>query len=85
MKKVVIALAALVLASCSAQKTTEEEAIRAMCAEMAEKYPQSTLQDVYKSCFQDFFGAEHLLSDTAAAQAVHDYFGLVSIDQEVNP
>ena len=30
-------------------------------------YPQSQLRDVYKYCFQDCFGLEHLMSDSAAA------------------
>ena len=61
---------AVVLAACAAQKPTEEQAIRTMCEEIVQRYPQATLQDVYKTCFQDFFGAEHLLSDTTAA---HQY------------
>lgn len=68
MKKVVsLAIMALVWVACATEKTTEEDAIRSMCEEIAHTYPQSTLQDVYKSCFQDFFGAEHLLRDTASA------------------
>ena len=31
-------------------------------------YPQTTMQDVYKSFYQDRFGAEHMISDTAAVQ-----------------
>ena len=26
-------------------------------------YPKSRLLDIYKSCFQDYMGAEHLVSD----------------------
>lgn len=61
---------AVMLAACVAKKPTEEQAIRSMCEEIVQRYPQATLQDVYKTCFQDFFGAEHLLRDTAAA---HQY------------
>jgi hypothetical protein len=32
-------------------------------------YPQSTLQDVYKSFYQAHFGAEHMIKDTAAVRA----------------
>lgn len=63
-------LAAVMLAACVTKKPNEEAAIRSMCEEIAKNYPQATLQDVYKTCFQDFFGAEHLLSDTTAA---HQY------------
>ena len=46
----------------------EREACRDMCVNMRQIFPSSTLQDVYKTCYQDFFGAEHLLVDTAAAR-----------------
>ena len=42
--------------------------IRQMCLELHSRYPQATLQDVYKTCYQDYFGAEHLMTDTAAAR-----------------
>ena len=31
-------------------------------------YPKSTLQDIYKNLFQDRFGPEHIISDTASAR-----------------
>lgn len=46
----------------------EDKAIRQMCEEIHAQYPLATLQDVYKTCYQDYFGAEHLMSDTAAAR-----------------
>jgi len=33
-----------------------------------ERYPQARLLDLYKSCFQDYMGAEHLVTDTATAR-----------------
>ena len=30
-------------------------------------YPAATLQDVYKSCYQDRFGVEHLIPDSSSA------------------
>ena len=62
-----VCIAAAMIVACPTKKPNEEEAIRSMCEEIAQRYPHATLQDVYKTCFQDFFGAEHLLSDTAAA------------------
>ena len=35
-------------------------------------YPQSRLLDLYKSCFQDFMGAEHLVSDRQRVKAYLD-------------
>ena len=35
-------------------------------------YPQSRLLDLYKSCFQDFMGAEHLVSERQRVKAYLD-------------
>ena len=32
------------------------------------EYPKARLLDIYKSCFQDYMGAEHLVSDTATVR-----------------
>ena len=61
---------ALMLATCVTKQPNEEAAIRSMCEEIAKNYPQATLQDIYKTCFQDFFGPNHLQMDTAVA---HQY------------
>ena len=37
-----------------------------------EAYPKSRLLDIYKSCFQDFMGAEHLVSDRQRVKAYLD-------------
>ena len=37
-----------------------------------DKYPKSRLLDLYKSCFQDFMGAEHLVSDRQRVKAYLD-------------
>ena len=54
----------VLLASCD----NDRMAIRQMCEEMCKHYPAATLQDIYKTCYQDYFGAEHLVSDTATAR-----------------
>lgn len=36
---------------------------------MLEQYPKARLLDIYKSCFQDYMGAEHLVGNPASAQA----------------
>lgn len=60
----VVGLCLAGLSSCD----DESKAIRKMCEEIQTQYPEATLQDVYKTCYQDYFGAEHLMSDTAAAR-----------------
>lgn len=57
-------MAVFLLTACN----NEDNAIRQMCEEIHEQYPMATLQDVYKTCYQDYFGAEHLMNDTAAAR-----------------
>lgn len=37
------------------------------------EYPEMRLLDIYKSCFQDFMGPEHLVSDTASVRRYLDY------------
>ena len=37
-----------------------------------ESYPQSRLLDIYKSCFQEYMGAEHLVSDRQKVKAYLD-------------
>ena len=59
-----IALLLLVLVSCD----NNRNAIRQMCEDIHARYPLATLQDVYKTCYQDYFGAEHLITDTASAR-----------------
>lgn len=59
-----ISLSIILLSSCN----NEEKAIREMCQDIHSRYPKATLQDLYKTCYQDYFGAEHLMTDTAAAR-----------------
>lgn len=44
--------------------------VKEMVEEMMREYPQATLQDVYKSCFQDYFGVAHLLG---SREQVYNY------------
>lgn len=37
-----------------------------------QEYPKSRLLDIYKTCFQDCMGAEHLVSDTAGTRKYLD-------------
>lgn len=43
-------------------------AIRRMCKYVQKQYPEATLQDIYKTCYQDCFGSAHLSRDTAAVR-----------------
>ena len=64
MKRIILFLSLLAsVLSLSAQEV--ESFVRRQMA----VYPQSRLLDIYKSCFQDFMGAEHLVHDAAQARA----------------
>ncbi len=67
MKKVIILSMTLLCAlSLSAQD------IEKFVKWQMETYPESRLLDIYKSCFQDYMGAEHLVSDSERVKAYLD-------------
>ena len=57
--------AILMAASCI---VTYGQGVESFVTAMLEQYPQSRLLDIYKSCFQDYMGAEHLVADTASVK-----------------
>lgn len=64
MKGVLCSLLLCALLACSG-KSGVHTAVERMMAD----YPASTLQDIYKSFFQDRFGPGHIVADTAQAAA----------------
>jgi hypothetical protein len=64
-----IILIILVLQSCHQPYNDIARAVRSQL----EQYPESTLQDIYKSFFQDEFGPGHLLNDTVGARKYMEY------------
>jgi len=48
--------------------SAQGQTIEGFVTRMLERYPDARLLDIYKSCFQDYMGAEHLVSDTAMVQ-----------------
>jgi hypothetical protein len=68
MKNFVVVLMAslclVMLQSCQ----SESRAIRHMCENVHKQYPQADLQDIYKTCYQDYFGSKHLVTDTASVR-----------------
>lgn len=49
-----------------------EQDIEGFVSRQLEQYPKSRLLDIYKSCFQDYMGAEHLVSDRQRVKAYLD-------------
>lgn len=58
-------IATLHLMACS--NATEEARVEGAVRRMLGDYPNSTLQDIYKSFFQDRFGPGHIVADTTKA------------------
>ncbi|MCF8225496.1 MAG: hypothetical protein K9J30_06430 [Bacteroidales bacterium] len=69
-RTMVLLLVLLMITGCM---ETESEIIRKSLGTKLEMYPASTLKDLYKSYFQDYFGPGHLISDTASAGRYLDY------------
>lgn len=72
-KTSILILLTVGLTACVQRSHIPSDKVQAMCKQIAEVYPAATLQDIYKTCYQDFFGAEHLMQDTAAARAYLHY------------
>jgi len=59
MMKKLLSIAVMLLFTLVIQAQSIEEFVR----NQLQSYPKSRLLDIYKSCFQDYMGAEHLVSD----------------------
>lgn len=78
----IIMSAILIAASCFASCAQEVEGF---VTAMLEQYPQARLLDIYKSCFQDYMGAEHLVNDTASVRAYLEQELSTTDSQEMMP
>ena len=65
-KRILLSIIMIVSVSASAQD------IAGFVSRQMETYPQSRLIDIYKSCFQDYMGAEHLVTDRQKVKAYLD-------------
>lgn len=45
-----------------------EQGMREYVAKFLDRYPEATLQDIYKGSFQDYFGSAHIVSNREAAK-----------------
>lgn len=67
MKKLIVAIVGFILPMVVVAQV-DQERVKVAVQRIMNDYPQSTLQDVYKSFFQDKFGPEHIINDTIAAK-----------------
>ena len=79
---VIFALMHCFLLVCHASNDSIQEAI----TRQLQEFPQSHLQDIYKSFYQSCFGAEHLITDTASVRAyLREEIATAATDTVVNP
>lgn len=58
----------LLMTTCCASMMLAQD-VESWVSEMLTQYPKARILDIYKSCFQDYMGAEHLVGDAASARA----------------
>ena len=82
MKRFIHILALLLLVACR----TDNESIETAVARQMHDFPQTRLQDIYKTFYQSCFGAEHLISDTTSVRAyLHNEVVEAEADSVANP
>ena len=59
----------MMMAMLACSLSAQDLAVEQFTANLLSKYPKARLLDIYKSCFQDYMGAEHLINDTASVKA----------------
>ena len=52
----------------SGAEDAEREAMREVVEYIVKRYPDASLRDIYKSCFQDYFGPAHAIPDRDMAR-----------------
>jgi len=73
MRRILSSFFLLLSDAVSAQENGEDQfSIEGFINRQLQTYPKSRLLDIYKSCFQDYMGAEHLVSDRQSVKAYLD-------------
>ena len=67
MKKTIFVVLAMIFSVALSAQDIQDFVTKQM-----QTYPKSRLLDIYKSCFQDYMGAEHLVSDRQRVKAYLD-------------
>ena len=72
-KRLLLSIALIMSVAISAQESGAYQlSIEGFVNRQMQIYPKSRLLDIYKSCFQDYMGAEHLVSDKQMVKAYLD-------------
>lgn len=79
---------ALITISLLCSIVIQAQDIKGFVNKQLQTYPQLRLLDLYKSCFQDYMGAEHLVSDRQRVKAYHPHYRIVErgiFERELKP
>ena len=77
----ILCFAALLIAACS-----RPSGVRRTLDSQLAAYPESTIQDIYKTFYQDRFGSGHMIADTISARDYLAYeVGEAAHDSVANP
>lgn len=68
-----VALITFIVVFFSCTTPTQDQAREAFVRTYFQKYPEATLQDIYKGSFQDVFGPAHILTDRDAVKKYIQY------------
>lgn len=68
MKRITFILLFIVAITMASAQEIDKAALRMAIERQLHDYPQATLQDVYKAFYQEHFGPEHMISDTAVVR-----------------
>lgn len=71
----------MLFVGCHSGRQAVQDAIERQIAQ----FPQSTMQDIYKSFYQAHFGAEHMIRDTAAVRAYLLYELAAAAEDTIGP
>ena len=61
-------MSVLLLVACCASAVWGQD-VESWVSDVMKRYPQARLLDIYKSCFQDYMGAEHLVDNAESARS----------------
>lgn len=78
-------LSILIAVAACCMPTWGQESVEAFVTSLLGQYPEARLLDIYKSCFQDYMGAEHLVSDTTSARTYLDQELATTTAEELMP
>ena len=73
MRKAILGMLLCLLVLTKCEHNPEYQSISLAVKQQLATYPKSTLQDVYKSFYQEHFGPEHMISDTASVRRYLEY------------